>query len=136
MLDPFDLEEWPLPALGPCRIYGDDRALIWALVSPEDYQWALQWRWSPIRRPGRQVYLRRNAEPPTMRLAGSGIVVRGAQSTVYLHVEIMKRTGRPAPCGEHKLVDHRDLDSLNCTRHNLRWATYSINNRNRRGVTR
>lgn len=132
MIDPFDLEAWPLPPPEPCRIYADDSLELYALVSPEDYPWACQHVWSAIRRPGRQVYMRRSVEPATTRCPTSGIVIRGVQTTVYLHVEVLKRTGRVPPTPKHVLVDHVDIDSLNCQRHNVRWATLSMNRRNRR----
>jgi hypothetical protein len=50
--------------------------------------------------------------------------------TFYLHVEIHKRTGVPPPSAAHIIVDHRDGDSFNCRRSNLRWATYSMNSMN------
>lgn len=131
MRDPFDLAAWPIEE-EPQRIYGDAALSIWALVDSIDYAWASRHTWSVLRRPGKRVYLRRNVEPGTFRLAGSGVVVRSTQHTEWLHIEIMKRTGEPPPSPEHVLVDHRDhLDTLNNCRHNLQWATYSMNNRNR-----
>jgi hypothetical protein len=135
VIDPFDLEAWPISDGEPGRVYGTADLSVYALVDAIDYPWAVQWTWSVLRRPGRQPYLRRAQEAPTTRCPTSGIVIRSAQRTVYLHVEIMKRTGIPPPCVEHKLVDHIDVDSLNCRRNNLRWATYSVNSRNRRGAT-
>jgi hypothetical protein len=134
VLDPFDLEAWPIPS-GSGRIYGSDALDVWALVDDVDYAWAVQWPWSVLRRPGRQPYLRRSNEAPTFRLAGSGVRVRAVQQTIYLHVAIMQRTGIAPPCSEHKLVDHINVDSLDCRRNNLRWATYSVNRKNRRETT-
>jgi HNH endonuclease len=134
--DPFDLAAWPIPPASPGRIYGTPDLDLWALVDSIDYAWAAQWTWSVLRRPGRQPYLRRQAGGTRRINPVNGIVERFPQPIFYLHVESMKRTGIPPPCPEHLLVDHIDVDSLNCTRQNLRWATYSINNRNRRGVTR
>lgn len=131
-MNPFDLATWPIEE-EPQRIYGDAALSIWALVDPIDYAWASQWCWCPIVRPGRKVYLRR-AAGGTRRMCGEDegrYQIRDKVETVYLHVEIMKRTDIPPPCPEHKLCDHRDLDTLNNCRHNLRWATYSMNNRNR-----
>jgi HNH endonuclease len=136
VIDPFDLEAWPIPDAAPGRIYADNNLELFALVSPDDYPWACRHTWSALRRPGRQVYLRRNAEPGRTRCPTSGVVIRGVQTTLYLHVEIMKRTGRHPPTPKHEIVDHFDLDSLNCQRQNLRWVTYSINNKNRRQVAR
>jgi len=123
--DPFDLEAWPIEDT-PQRIYGDAALSIWGLVDPIDYPWASQWCWSILRRPGRKPYLKRTRD---VYAEGYG---RQRCEAVYLHVEIMKRTGIAPPTPEHVLVDHIDyLDTLNNCRHNLRWATYSMNNRNR-----
>ncbi len=109
------------------RIYGDDRASIWAVVDEEDYQWAIQWLWSPKwSRGGRKVYLR--------RVGHEGTRQSRTQRTIWLHTEIMKRTGIEPPSPLHTLVDHRDGNSLNCRRNNLRWATVGMNARNRNGL--
>jgi hypothetical protein len=47
----------------------------------------------------------------------------------------MKRTGIKPPTKKHVLVDHRTGHTLNCRRPNLRWATHSMNSRNRNGST-
>ena len=112
------------------RIYGDDRGDVYALVDYEDYQWATSWRWNP--KPGRtraKLYLRR-----AVSFAGRRFDPNGPQTyTLYLHVEIMKRTGLLPPTPEHTLVDHRNSNSLDCRRANLRWVTRYQNNINVNG---
>jgi hypothetical protein len=105
-----------------CHIYGDDNCNVFAVVDPEDYQWAIQWLWSPKwSRGGRKMYLRRSVQ--------TGSKTRGTrvQKTLFLHTAIMQRTGIKPPTPLHKLIDHRDGDGLNCRRSNLRWATHSMN---------
>lgn len=64
---------------------------------------------------------------------GRGVFGRGERVnvTLYLHIEIMKRTGIEPPTPEHVLVDHEDGQTLDCRRINLRWATHSMNRTNR-----
>lgn len=122
MLDPFDPNNWNLePAVLP--IYGDAQASLFALVDEVDYQWATQWLWHhKWSRGRRKVYICRQL---TERLGGVRF-----NSTLMLHVEIQKRTGIAPPSPAHTLVDHRDGKSLNCRRHNLRWATPGMNRLN------
>lgn len=108
------------------RIYGNAKASIWAIVDEEDYAFFMRWRWCPKSCKRGKVYLRRAIGE---NLNG----VRLRTSSVYLHVEIMKRTGIEIPCPQHKLVDHLNGNSLDCRRINLRWATSSMNNRNLHG---
>jgi hypothetical protein len=123
MLDIFDPNNWNLEAR-VCHIYGDTRASLFAEVDEIDYQWAIQWLWShKWSRGKRKVYICRQL---TER---HGPEVR-YNSTVMLHIEIMKRTGILPPSPAHTLVDHRDGKSLNCRRSNLRWATPSMNRKN------
>lgn len=118
--DVFSVEE-------ECRIvWGDDHAMVAALVDPIDYQWALQWRWSPKwSRGGRKVYLRRNVQvgPKSCRV----------QKNLFLHTAIMQRMGLQPPTPAHTLVDHRSGDGLDCRRRNLRWATPQMNRVNIKG---
>lgn len=83
-----------------------------ALVDDGDFETLNQWRWSLLN-------------------TGRGYVVRGTetdgvQKMIYLHRQIM---GEP-----DGLVDHKDLDTLNNQRHNLRVATRSQNGQNRAGA--
>lgn len=109
------------------RVYGDDTGLISALVDQIDYQWVMNWRWSPKwSRGGGKVYLRRNVQ------IGVGKANR-TQKTLFLHTAIMERMGLDKPSPDHTLVDHRNGDGLDCRRVNLRWATPSMNRINIRG---
>lgn len=81
----------------------------------------LHWRWQPIHSPGRndQIYARR------MKCFGS------QWKAVLLHVVVLERKlKRPLRIGE--VCDHRDGNTLNCRRENLRPATRSQNAHNRR----
>lgn len=119
LLDPFDPRHWSIWMTEPeRRVYGDDRASVWAVVDEVDYQWAVQFLWN-VKKGRNTVYLKRNVET--------------ARTPVYLHVEIMKRTSVTAPSGQHDRVDHRNGDGRDCRRSNLRWATRSLNARNVRG---
>jgi hypothetical protein len=122
------LDEWAFWITPPHehRIYGDDQLNQWAVVDDHDYSWAVTWRWCinkpHPRRNGKKLYLYRNQS--------NG---RRYAPTLYLHVEIMKRTGVEPPSPLHRLVDHRDGNSLNCRRSNLRWATPVMNRANING---
>lgn len=126
--DPFDPNTWPKVPYQH-RIYGDDREAVFALVDEEDYWYFSQWRWHPTKEcpiNRRKVYLRRSSS----RYKNG---VRTGVLSIYLHVEIMKRTGTKPPSAKHKLVDHRFGNGLDCRRLNLRWATGSMNSTNVHG---
>lgn len=126
MNDWADPNTWDLSSK-LCRVYGDDNCNVVALVDEEDYPFLIRHRWNPKRDSRGKMYLRRAVS--TYDEEGS----RLGSATVYLHVEVMKRTGIAPPCSAHLLVDHRDGDSMHCWRSNLRWATFTMNNRNRFG---
>lgn len=106
----------------PRRIYGDDKGDLFATVDWIDYQFLLQWLWSPKwSRGGRKVYLR--------RVVQSGPRSARTQTTIFLHHAVMERAGIIKPSESH-VLDHRDGDSLNCQRSNLRWLTLSQNRAN------
>ena len=127
--DPFDPNTWPIQT-HEFRIYGDDNAQTWAVVDEVDYLWAVQWRWcGKFSRPDK-YYLRRAWRPPP----GPNELASSIQPiTLLLHVEVQKRTGVKPPSSAHRLVDHRNGNSKDCKRSNLRWATDGMNGKNRYG---
>jgi len=108
-------------------IYADDHGFEFAEVDEEDYLHFVKWKWHVnqphAKRNGKKRYLRRSR-------GGGGAYL----PPLYLHVEIMKRTGIEPPDEHHLVVDHIDGNEFNCKRFNLRWATFSMNNTNRRRV--
>jgi hypothetical protein len=125
-IDPFDPNTWTEPE-HEHHIYGLDDASLWAVVDEVDYHYLIQWRWTPL--PSgemrNRIYLHRKTSigPRDARI----------RTTVYLHIEVMKRTGVRPPSPRHCLVDHRDGDEFNCRRPNLRWVTPSQNQINKFG---
>ena len=129
--DPNTLPGFGVVPLGPCRIYGDERCEVVALVDRDDYSWASQWRWSPKwSRGGKKFYLRRTTQKVFQELGfneHTGLRERvRLQRTFFLHTGIMLRTGIQPPSPEHRLVDHIDGDAMNCQRHNLRHLHISV----------
>lgn len=106
-----------------CRIWLDDREGDYVVVDAEDFAYFSQWRWIL----SKWGYARRAVATGSRRDG-----TRSAKS-VYLHVEICRRAHGPPPTPAHTLVDHRDAIKPNCRRSNLRWATYSMNVKNRYG---
>ena len=93
-------------------------------VSPEDYDWLMQWKWTyAVSHPnGGLVYARRS------------IRQGNANVTVLMHREIIeKRMGITRPSEAH-FVDHENGDSLDNRRVNdfglaqLQWLTVQENN--------
>lgn len=115
--DPFDPRVAFAGIDAPVPLYIDERNMRFVLLDPEDAQWAAQWRWSAhfnqrgILYPARQE----GAWPSPRR-------------RVYLHRAIMERVS-PAPSPAH-VVDHRNGDTLDARRCNLRWLTVSENAKN------
>lgn len=123
MTDWSDPNTWVFPE-HEFRIYGDDRAQTWAVVDEDDYHWLIAWRWAPkVSRGGKKVYLYRTI---TDRVSGNW--------SLFLHVAIMERSGVKQPSPQHVVVDHRNGDSLDCRKANLRWATRSMNRLNVNGA--
>lgn len=119
-----------------CRIYGDDNAQTWAIVSPEDYQACIKhrWRWKKSNERNNEAttkkYLSRNRH--VNHDNGGKARDNRTQENYFLHEFIMDRMGQPRPSPKH-IVDHRDGAEGNCTRENLRWATPKLNANNKHG---
>lgn len=83
-----------------------------ALVSDEDYEYLMQWKWY-ARRAGKTFY------------AGRHVRLKLKQKVFHMHRVIAERLGiLEAP-------DHKDRNGLNNQRSNLRAATISQNKANR-----
>jgi hypothetical protein len=106
----------------PRRIYLDKHCEVFALVSPEDYEWASQWRWGWVwDRTKTKRYARRTPRGPGQ-----------ASQTIWLHKAVLNRSGKVQPSEAHTIGDHGNGESLDCQRDNLEWATKSMNRRNRK----
>jgi hypothetical protein len=85
------------------RIWLDVEAGIYAIVSDEDYAWALQWSWQITwDRHKRKAYATRSASTHG-----------GRRVKYYLHKEVLKRSGKVQPSEKHHMGDHGDGSSLN-----------------------
>lgn len=122
MVDIWDPNTWCLDTK-TCCLYLDDYAERFVLLDEEDYWWAVNWRWHVNKPRGRRARKKRYA----CRSQGRGGNYR---PKLYLHVQIMLRTGILPLSPAHTIVDHRDGNEFNCQRANLRWATPSMNRLN------
>lgn len=108
------------------RIWLDSACTICALVSFEDYAWALQWKWQITwDRHKRKAYATRSTGGKS-----------NGRRKLYLHKEVLLRTMKLPPTPKHTMGDHGDGNSLNCERWNLDWATPSQNRRTARPCVR
>lgn len=86
------------------------------LVSPEDLERLTRWRWNFKRSRGGLIYARRST--PLPRVGG-----KQPQKTVLMHIYILEvLMGLPRPSPIHT-GDHRNRNTLDNRRENLRWAT-------------
>lgn len=126
MFDPIDCSPVPYRP-----IYLDDTGQLFAIVDEIDYAWAVQWRWRPVwsKDRGRAHHKRKAYATRSFRIGGRG----GRCVSLYLHKEILKRTGKMPPTAAHIIGDHLNGNSLDCRRCNLEWETPSGNRENYNG---
>ena len=103
------------------RVYLDKDCEVFALVSPEDYEWVTQWRWA-------WKWDRTKTKRYAYRTSWEG----GRRVSVYMHKAILNHAGKVQPSEDHTIGDHQDGESLNNQRDNLEWATVSQNRRSRK----
>ena len=88
------------------------------IVDDKDHEWLSQWKWHADPSRG-NFYARRNSP-----------YIDGKQHTIKMHREILG-----LKCGDGKIVDHINRDTLNNTRVNLRIVSASENNHNHDGYS-
>lgn len=100
-----------------CQIWLDDTKFV--TVDPIDYEWAKQRKWhATFNSTGRKFYVTRMTRDRVTK----------KNRKVYMHKEILKRSGKKARTVHHTIGDHDDGDSSNNRRGNLFWATLRMNN--------
>lgn len=93
-------------------IYLGSRNQYQTIVSDDDYDFLMQWRWNFKISRGGNVYARRTAG----RVRGVG------GYTLLMHTVILNRMGLIRPSDKHT-PDHCNGSTLDNTRENLVWAT-------------
>lgn len=99
-----------------CRVYlSIHDESIFAVVSPEDYAWAMQWKWGfTWDKHKTKKYATRTTRTKE----------RPRSYKIYLHKAILaERMESIPPSAKHTIGDHGDSDSLNNARGNLEWVT-------------
>lgn len=96
---------------------------IFVVIDEEDFAWASQWRWqAKPSKNGKKIYACRCSS------------YQGRALSIYLHKQICLRAYGPPPSPSHIISDHKDGNTLNIQRRNLRWATPSQNRQNYNGI--
>lgn len=95
---------------------------VFVLLDGADLEWARKWRWHWRKdKRNKKFYATRSTWED------------GRRKTLYLHVEVLRRSKKKRPTALHRISDHIDGDTLNCRLDNLRWATGEMNGKNRNG---
>lgn len=109
---------------GPRRVFlSDSDDSLFALIDPDDYAWVSRHRWSIVKS-------RARGDNPRKLYAVRKESGWSGGRTIYLHKEVLERSGIKPPSDKHVIGDHRNGDSLDCRKINLRWATHAMNAKN------
>lgn len=92
---------------------------LFCVVDAIDSEWALQWRWHATpNSTGKKFYATRMTRE------------RGTRKNIkiYMHKEILRRSGKAQPSPNHTIGDHDNGESLHNWRNNIFWVTLRMNN--------
>jgi hypothetical protein len=137
LADPFDPRTWdtePAPD-ATFAICLSNRWDLNVLLDYQDYVWAKDFLWCHTYGSGKYLPWMNALERPDGIYARRSVQIDGflpsgrpRYGNLFLHCEILTRW--KGPRRPYRIGDHRNGNTLDCRRRNLRWATKSQNSKN------
>lgn len=120
------------------QVWLDPDENLFAIVDQIDLQFARQWLWTAQASKSGLRRIEKFYATRTMSIYTGGEGERSSRNPdrtrrsfrLWLHKEILLRAKGPPPSKSKTIGDHRNGNSLDCRRFNLKWSSASENRRN------